>query len=317
MKSPGSLFRMAGATATSWLRGTERIAVQARQARGRLGLKAMAKEIRALGSHWTRPMWLLSSAFFLLLMGLSHVPEIGSYLWLGLAPVVSASMLRLAVDGRPGGTGGWRGWIRWAVRCVVLNYTVLAWFFFFLVCGAATAVLLAGLLDWCLIRLPFKRAWSFSLLHLAWILPLVFFLGVIGKAIRFYLGAYLALPLVVFRDGGVLRSIGASRIACRGQLGAVAFWMMAGWAASFFPALFYLGGTGILVFAGAEHLPGTFASLWKIYGGSTVLLAVSGFLALLAWPFGFLVQAAAFRQVFGVRGNAEAVPARPAGESGP
>jgi len=301
MKNLGNLILIAGTSVTSWLRGTERIAVQARQARGRLGLKAMAEKIQVLGSCWTPLVWLLSSAFFLLLMGLSYVPGIGGYLWLGFAPVVSASMLRLAVNGRPGGAGGWLGWLRWAVRCVVLNYTVLAWFFFFLVCGAATAVLLAGLLDWCLIRLPFKRAWSFSLLHLAWILPLVFFLGVIGKAIRFYLGAYLALPLVVFRDGGVMRSIGASRSACRGQLGVVAFWMMTGWAASFFPALFFLGGTGILLFSGAENLPGTFSSLWKIYAGSTVLLAVSGFLALLAWPFGFLAQAAAFRQVFGER----------------
>jgi len=277
----------------------------------------MVQEIRTLGSRWNRPAWLLSSAFFLLLMGLSQVPEVGGYLWLGLAPAVSAGMLQLAVHGRPGGTGGWWGWLRWAVRCVVLNYTVLAWFFFFLVCGAATAVLLAGLLDWCLIRLPFKRAWSFSLLHLAWILPLGFFLGVIGKAIRFYVGTYLALPLVVFRDGGVLRSIGASRTACRGQLGVVAFWMMTGWAASFFPALFYLGGTGILLFTGVEHLPGTMASLWKIYGGSTVILAVSGWLALLAWPFGFLVQAAAYRRVFVPPDGVEVVPTTPSGGSVP
>lgn len=282
----------------AWLRGSERIPVEARQARGRLGPVPMAKEILKVWRQWRWPTWALSSIFFLFLLLLNYVPNVGGVLWLGLAPVISAAMLQLALKNPKvaGQTAG--AWFRWAVRGVVLNYTVLAWFFFFLVCGAAVAVLFAGLLDWFLIRLPFKRAWSFSLLHLAWIFPLLFLLGVVGKAFRFYLGAYLALPLVTQRDGGVVRSIGASRTACRGRLGAVAGWMILGWVASFLPGLLYLGGTGILISSLVEKLPATFVSLWKIYTGSTLLFVGCLGLALLTWPFGFLVQAAAYRRVF-------------------
>lgn len=283
----------------SWMRGTEKISVQPQQARGRLGLAVMASQVAALGKNWGRSCWVLSSGLFLLLMGLNYVPKLGPYLWLAFAPVVSAVMLQLALGSGWDGFPGRGDRLRWGVRCVVLNYTVLAWFFFFLVCGAAVSVLLAGLLDWFLIRIPFKRAWSFSLLHLAWILPLIFFLGVVGKALRFYLGSYLALPLVSRRQGGVIRSIGLSRIACRGSLGSVAFWLVLGWLASFLPSLVYLGGTGLLIHLSLMQLPASFASLWKIYAILTLLYLGCFLLALMAWPFGFLIQAAAYRRVFG------------------
>jgi|GEM_PF-2758751 len=282
----------------SWLRGTERIVVRPQQSRGRLGGRGMAQEIWALAKVWQWSDWAVSACLFFLLMWLSYVPWVGGYLWLIAAPVVSASMLHLILDHRRNKKSGSLDWFRWGLRCVVLNYTVLAWFFFYLVCGAAVALLFAGLLDWFLIRIPFKWAWSFSFLHLAWILPLVFFLGVILKSLGFYLGAYLALPLVAQRDGGVMRSIQASRTACRKGLGMVALWMMLGWLASFLPSLMFLGVTGLLIAEMVEKLPGTFDSLWKIYAGSSLLMVGCFGLALLAWPFGFLVQAAAYRRVF-------------------
>lgn len=282
----------------AWLRGTEQMSVRPQQARGRLGGFEMAKEIWALAKVWRWPDWGVSACLFFLLMWLSYVPSVGGYLWLIAAPVFSAAMLQFIVHHRWIDKRGSLGWFRWGVRCVVLNYTVLAWFFFYLVCGAAVAILFAGLLDWFLIRIPFKRAWSFSFLHLAWILPLLFFLGVISKSLRFYLGAYLALPLVALRDGGVWRSIQASRTACRKSLATVAFWMVLGWLVSFLPSFLYLAGTGLWIAGLVEQLPGTFASLWKIYAGSSLLLAGCFGLALLAWPFGFLVQAAAFQRVF-------------------
>lgn len=282
----------------SWLRGTERIVVRPQQARGRLGGRGMAQEIWALAKVWQWSDWAFSSCLFFLLMWLSYVPWVGVYLWLIAAPVISATMLQFTLNHRRNEKIGSLDWFRWGLRCVVLNYTVLAWFFFYLVCGAAVALLFAGLLDWLLIRIPFKWVWSFSLLHLAWLLPLLFFLGVILKSLGFYLGAYLALPLVSQRDGGVMRSIQASRTACRKGLGMVALWMILGWLASFLPSLIFLGGTGLLIAEMVEKLPGTFASLWKIYASSCLLLAGCFGLALLAWPFGFLVQAAAYRRVF-------------------
>lgn len=282
----------------SWLRGSERLSARPGQAQGKLGAGVMAREILFMWKQWRWPAWGLSIGFFLILMTLNYLPYIGGYLWLGAAPALSAGMLQLALHGRVTRRRTPLDWIRWVMRCGVLNYTILAWFFFFLVCGAAVAVLFAGLLDWFLIRIPFKRAWSFSFLHLAWILPLVFFLGVMGKAFRYFVGAYLALPLVAERDGGVLRSIRASRITCRGKLGVVALWMIGGWVVSFLPPLFYLGGTGLLISGLTERMPGTFRSLWTIYAESTVLLMICFGLALLAWPFGFMVQAAAYRRVF-------------------
>ena len=284
--------------AEACLRGTERIAVRPQQARGRLGGFGMAKEIWALAKKWRWQDWGISACLFSLLMWLPYVPWVGGYLWLIAAPVISGAMLQFMVHHWWSDPRGFPRWFRSGLRCVVLNYTVLAWFFFYLVCGAAVTLLFAGLLDWFLVRVPFKRAWSFSLLHLAWILPLVFFLGVIGTSLRFYLGAYLALPLVALRDGGVWRSIQASRTACQKRLAIVAFWMILGWLVSFLPSLLYLGGTGLWIAGLVEKLPGTFASLWKVYAGSSLLLAGCFGLALLAWPFGFLVQAAAYRRVF-------------------
>ena len=282
----------------SWLRGTERILVQPQQARGRLGGRGMAKEIWTLAKAWQWSDWSVSACLFFLLMWLSYVPWVGGYLWLIAAPVISGAMLKLFLNHRWNEKKASLEWFRWGFRCVVLNYTVLAWFFFYLVCGAAVALLFAGLLDWFLIRIPFKWVWSFSFLHLAWILPLLFFLGVIVKSLGFYLGAYLALPLVAQRDGGVFRSIQASRTASRKRLGMVAFWMILGWLVSFLPSLMFLGGTGLWIAGMVGKLPGTFASLWKIYAGSSLLVAGCFGLALFAWPFGFLVQAAAYRRVF-------------------
>jgi hypothetical protein len=285
-------------TLESWLRGTERIVVQPGQARGRLGSTAMGNEIWTLMRFWQWSDWGISSCLFFLLMWVAYVPWAGGYLWLIAAPVISAAMLQFILNHRWKEQRELFGWLRWSVRCVVLNYTILAWFFFYLVCGAAVALLLAGLLDFVLIRIPYKRAWSFSFLHLAWILPLLFFLGVIARSLRFYLGAYLALPLVVLRDGGVWRSIQASRTACRKRLVMVTFWMFLGWLISFLPGLVFLTGSGLWIATMVDRLPGTFSSLWKIYAGSSLLMAGCLVLALLAWPFGFLVQAAAYRRVF-------------------
>lgn len=282
----------------TWLRGSERITFRTFQAHGRLGWAAMIGEIWGMWKEWRWPLWLLSTGLFLLLMILNYFPLVGGYLWLAFAPVVSGIMLLICLRDGANKKVAQRNWLRWSIRCVVLNYTILAWFFFFLVCGAAMTVFFAGFLDWFLIRIPFKRAWSFSLLHLDWIFPLLFFLGVIGKAIRFYVGSFLALPLLIQKDAGVMRAIGASRVVCRGSLGVVAFWMILGWMVSFLPGLFYLSGTGLLISGLVEKLPGTFASLWKIYASSSLLFLFYLALALLAWPFGFLIQAAAYRRVF-------------------
>jgi hypothetical protein len=88
----------------------------------------------------------------------------------------------------------------------------------------------------------------------------------------------------------------------------VAFWVILGWLASFLPSLGYLGGTGLLIHLLSIQLPATFASLWKIYAISTLLCLLCFFFALVVWPLGFLIQAAAYRRVFG---DAESSPSGP------
>jgi hypothetical protein len=285
-------------TLQKWFHGTERIPVENGLSRGRLELFAMWHEVALLWRAWDWSAWAWSTFIFLLLVGLNYVPRFGGVLWLGLAPILSGIMLLLALRSKEPWGKSPMGWLRWGLRCMVINYTVLAWFFFYLITGAAVSLIFAGALDWVLIRVPFKRAWTFSMLHLGWILPLFFFLGVIGKSIRFYLGAFFALPLVAILDGGILRSLYASRAACRKNLWHVSLWMFLGWLVSFLPVLLYLSGGAFLIHWMTDRLPGTFSSLWKIYGSCTIVLLLCFFLTLLAWPLGFIIQAAAFRRVW-------------------
>lgn len=287
-----------------WFQGTEVIPVAKGLSRGRLFPGAMLRQMAGLIRAWDWRAWALSTLIFLFLVGLNYVPRFGGVLWLVLAPVLSGIMLLLALCPK----GPWLAtpvaWLRWGLRCVVINYTVLAWFFFYLITGAAVALLFAGALDWLLIRVPFRRAWSFSLLHLTWILPLFFFLGVVGKSVRFYLGAFFALPLVVSRDGGILRSLYASRAASRGNFLSVTLWMLTGWFLSFLPGLFNFLGGALLIHRMTERLPGTFFSLWKIYGSCSALFAFCFLLTLFVWPLGFFIQAAAFHLTWGVKDRA-------------
>ena len=277
----------------------ERVAVVQGMARGKLEAAVIAREAWRSLRHWNIKDWGVSSLVFFLLMVLTMSKTWGAYLWLGIAPLVNALMLLLIRE-----PVSWReilrkDGIRMAIRAGVTVYTLLSWLFLYFVLGSFVALLIGSALDWGLLRLPWKRVANLSVRHLAWVIPLLFLIGVILRSFRFYFGVYLALPLVVFRKVGILAAIRSSRMALRGSYLTVCLWMLAGWFLSIIPVLLLFVGSTLIISQGMRLGSASPSTLWQIYGAASIWFLVCLVLATFLWPIAPAIQVAAYERVFG------------------
>jgi len=277
----------------------ERVAVVQGMARGKLEAAVIAREAWRSLRHWNIKDWGVSSLVFFLLMVLTMSKTWGAYLWLGIAPLVNALMLLLIRE-----PVSWReilckDGIRMAIRAGVTVYTLLSWLFLYFVLGSFVALLIGSALDWGLLRLPWKRVANLSVRHLAWVIPLLFLIGVILRSFRFYFGVYLALPLVVFRKVGILAAIRSSRMALRGSYLTVCLWMLAGWFLSIIPVLLLFVGSTLIISQGMRLGSASPSTLWQIYGAASIWFLVCLVLAAFLWPIAPAIQVAAYERVFG------------------
>jgi hypothetical protein len=223
----------------------------------------------------------------------------GAYLWLGIAPLVNALMLLLIRE-----PVSWReilrkDGIRMSIRAGVTVYTLLSWLFLYFVLGSFVALLIGSALDWGLLRLPWKRVANLSVRHLAWVIPLLFLIGVILRSFRFYFGVYLALPLVVFRKVGILAAIRSSRTALRGSYLRVCLWMLTGWLFSLLPVLLLIVGSALILTQGMKLGSASPTTLWQIYGANSLWFLVCLVFATFLWPIAPAIQVAVYERVFG------------------
>jgi len=189
--------------------------------------------------------------------------------------------------------------IRMAIRTGITVYTLLSWLFLYFVLGSFAALFIGAILDWGLLRLPWKRVANLSVENLAWVIPLFFLIGVILRSFRFYLGVYLALPLVVFRKVGILAAIHSSRIALRGSYLKVCIWMLAGWFVSLIPLLLLFIGSTLILSQGMKIGSASPTTLWQIYGANSLWFLVCLVFATFLWPVAPAIQAAFYERVFG------------------
>jgi hypothetical protein len=268
-------------------------------ARGKLEASVIAREAWRSLRHWNIKDWGVSSLVFFLLMVLTMSKTWGAYLWLGIAPLVNALMLLLIRE-----PVSWReilrkDGIRMAIRAGVTVYTLLSWLFLYFVLGSFVALLIGSALDWGLLRLPWKRVANLSVRHLAWVIPLLFLIGVILRSFRFYFGVYLALPLVVFRKVGILAAIRSSRTALRGSYLRVCLWMLTGWLFSLLPVLLLIVGSALILTQGIKLGSASPTTLWQIYGANSLWFLVCLVFATFLWPIAPAIQVAAYQRVFG------------------
>ena len=287
----GRQFRSLGAQ--------ERIDVVQGMAKGKLGAIVIVREVWRSLRQWTIKDWGVSSVVFFLLMVLTMSKTWGAYLWLGIAPLANALMLLLLRE-----PISWRetlrkDGIRIAIRTGVTVYTLLSWLFLYFVLGSFVALLIGSALDWGLLRLPWKQVANLSVEHLAWVIPLLFLIGVILRSFRFYFGVYLALPLVVFRKVGIFAAIRSSRTALRGSYLTVCLWMLTGWVFSLLPVLLLIVGSTVILSQGMKIGSASPTTLWQIYGASSLWFLGSLLFALVFWPLGPAIQVAVYQRVFG------------------
>lgn len=287
----GRQFRSLGAQ--------EKIDVVQGMARGKLGAVVIAREVWRSLRLWNIKDWGVSSVVFFLLMLLTMSKTWGAYLWLGIAPLANALMLLLIRE-----PVSWRetlrkDGIRMAIRAGVTVYTLLSWLFLYFILGSFVALLIGSALDWSLLRLPWKRVANLSVEHLAWVIPLLFLIGVILRSFRFYFGVYLALPLVVFRKVGIFAAIRSSRTALRGSYLTVCLWMLTGWFFSLLPVLLLIVGSTLILSRGMKIGSASPTTLWQIYGASALWFLGSLLFALVLWPLGSAIQVAVYQRVFG------------------
>jgi hypothetical protein len=232
-------------------------------------------------------------------MSLTMTKTWGSYLWLGVAPLANALMLLLIRE-----PISWKEILRkdgarMAIRTGITVYTLLSWLFLYFVLGSFMALFIGAMMDEGLLRLPWKRVANLSVEHLAWVIPLLFLIGVILRSFRFYLGVYLALPLVVFRKVGILAAIRSSRMALRGSYLTVCLWMLAGWFLSLIPVLLLFVGSTLIISQGMSLGSASPNTLWRIYGASSLWFLVCLVFAAFLWPVAPAIQAAFYERVFG------------------
>jgi len=277
----------------------ERVLVTKGMAQGKLGAQGITHEVWRSLRRWTLGDWVVSTLIFLVLMSLTMTKTWGSYLWLGVAPLANALMLLLIRE-----PISWKEILRkdgarMAIRTGITVYTLLSWLFLYFVLGSLMALFIGAILDWGLLRLPWRRVANLSVEHLAWVIPLLFLIGVILRSFRFYLGVYLALPLVVFRKVGILAAIRSSRMALRGSYLTVCLWMLAGWFLSIIPVLLLFVGSTLIISQGMRLGSASPTTLWQIYGASSLWFLVCLVFAASLWPVAPAIQATFYERVFG------------------
>ena len=277
----------------------ERVLVTKGMAQGKLGARGIAHEVWRSLRRWTLGDWVVSTLIFVVLMSLTMTKTWGAYLWLGVAPLANALMLLLIRE-----PISWKEILRkdgarMAIRTGITVYTLLSWLFLYFVLGSFMALFIGAMMDEGLLRLPWKRVANLSVEHLAWVIPLLFLIGVILRSFRFYLGVYLALPLVVFRKVGILAAIRSSRMALRGSYLTVCLWMLAGWFLSLIPVLLLFVGSTLIISQGMSLGSASPNTLWRIYGASSLWFLVCLVFAAFLWPVAPAIQAAFYERVFG------------------
>jgi hypothetical protein len=282
-----------------YLGSQERIFVTEKMAQGKLGAEGIAHEVWLSLRRWNIGDWGVSTLIFLVLMSLTMTKTWGSYLWLGVAPLANALMLLLIREPILWKEILRKDGVRMAIRTGITVYTLLSWLFLYFVMGSFVALFIGAILDWGLLRLPWKRVANLSVEQLAWVIPLLFLIGVILRSFRFYLGVYLVLPLVVFRKVGILAAIRSSRVALRGSHLTVCLWMLAGWFISLIPALLLFVGSTLIISQGMRLGSASPTTLWQIYGASSLWFLFCLVFAVFLWPVAPAIQAAFYERVFG------------------
>ena len=277
----------------------ERIFVTKGMAQGKLGAQGITHEVCRSLRRWTIGDWGVSTLIFLVLMSLTMTKTWGSYLWLGVAPLANALMLLLIREPFLWKEILCEDGVRMAIRTGITVYTLLSWLFLYFVLGSFVALFIGAILDWGLLRLPWRRVANLSFENLAWVIPLLFLIGVILRSFRFYLGVYLAVPLVVFRKVGILVAIRSSRMALRGSYLTVCLWMLAGWFLSLIPVLLLFVGSTLIISQGMSLGSASPNTLWQIYGASSLWFLVCLVFAAFLWPVAPAIQAAFYERVFG------------------
>jgi len=277
----------------------ERILVTKEMAQGKLGAQGITLEVWRSLRRWTIGDWGVSTLIFLLLMSLTMTKTWGSYLWLGVAPLANALMLLLIREPILWKEILRKDGVRMAIRSGITVYTLLSWLFLYFVLGSFVALFIGAILDWGLLRLPWKKVANLSIEHLAWVIPLLFLIGVILRSFRFYLGVYLAVPLVVFRKVGILAAIRSSRVALRGSYLTVCIWMLASWFVSLIPLLLLFVGSTLILSQGMKLGSASPTTLWQIYGAASLWFLVCLVLATFLWPIAPAIQVAAYQRIFG------------------
>ena len=277
----------------------ERIFVTKGMAQGKLGAQGITHEVCRSLRRWTIGDWGVSTLIFLVLMSLTMTKTWGSYLWLGVAPLANALMLLLIREPFLWKEILCEDGVRMAIRTGITVYTLLSWLFLYFVLGSFVALFIGAILDWGLLRLPWRRVANLSFENLAWVIPLLFLIGVILRSFRFYLGVYLAVPLVVFRKVGILAAIRSSRMALRGSYLTVCLWMLAGWFLSLIPVLLLFVGSTLIISQGMRLGSASPNTLWQIYGASSLWFLVCLVFAAFLWPVAPAIQAAFYERVFG------------------
>ena len=277
----------------------EGIFVTKGMAQGKLGAQGITHEVCRSLRRWTIGDWGVSTLIFLVLMSLTMTKTWGSYLWLGVAPLANALMLLLIREPFLWKEILCEDGVRMAIRTGITVYTLLSWLFLYFVLGSFVALFIGAILDWGLLRLPWRRVANLSFENLAWVIPLLFLIGVILRSFRFYLGVYLAVPLVVFRKVGILVAIRSSRMALRGSYLTVCLWMLAGWFLSLIPVLLLFVGSTLIISQGMSLGSASPNTLWRIYGASSLWFLVCLVFAAFLWPVAPAIQAAFYERVFG------------------
>ena len=277
----------------------ERVLVTKGMAQGKLAARGIAHEVWRSLRRWTLGDWVVSTLIFVVLMSLTMTKTWGAYLWLGVAPLANALMLLLIREPISWKEILRKDGVRMAIRTGITVYTMLSWLFLYFVLGSLMALFIGAMMHEGLLRLPWKRVANLSVEHLAWVIPLLFLIGVILRSFRFYLGVYLALPLVVFRKVGILAAIRSSRMVLRGSYLTVCLWMLAGWFLSLIPVLLLFVGSTLIVSQGMRLGSASPTTLWQIYGASSLWFLVCLVFAAFLWPVAPAIQAAFYERVFG------------------
>jgi len=277
----------------------ERVLVTKGMAQGKLAARGIAHEVWRSLRRWTLGDWVVSTLIFVVLMSLTMTKTWGAYLWLGVAPLANALMLLLIREPISWKEILRKDGVRMAIRTGITVYTMLSWLFLYFVLGSFMALFIGAMMHEGLLRLPWKRVANLSVEHLAWVIPLLFLIGVILRSFRFYLGVYLALPLVVFRKVGILAAIRSSRMVLRGSYLTVCLWMLAGWFLSLIPVLLLFVGSTLIVSQGMRLGSASPTTLWQIYGASSLWFLVCLVFAAFLWPVAPAIQAAFYERVFG------------------